>query len=148
MRTLSSPEAGTGVDQKVQVSYLDVVISTIMGATAMQFGKTVKQLRLGLGLTQQEIAEQTNVSVSYVSKVENEKLHFGDYPSEKFIHRLAEALNADEDHLLLLANKVPAAMLMRIRQRPTLFRRIAMMDNGALDALESTLRSSEKHANQ
>jgi transcriptional regulator with XRE-family HTH domain len=110
-----------------------------MGATAMQFGETVRKLRIGLGLTQQEIAEQTNVSVSYISKVENEKLHFGDYPSEKFIHRLAEVLKADEDHLLLLADKVPAAMRIRIRQRPDLFRRIAMMDNVALDALESSI---------
>lgn len=110
-----------------------------MGATAMQFGETVRKLRIGLGLTQQEIAEQTNVSVSYISKVENEKLHFGDYPSEKFIRRLAEVLKADEDELLLLADKVPAAMRMRIRQRPALFRRIAMMDNGALDALESSI---------
>lgn len=110
----------------------------------MQFGETVRQLRLGLGLTQQEIAEQTSVSVSYISKVENEKLHFGDYPSEKFIHRLAEVLKADEDHLLLLADKVPPAMRIRIRQRPELFKRIATMDNHALDALESaiTLKSS------
>jgi len=110
----------------------------------MQFGETVRQLRLGLGLTQQEIADQTSVSVSYISKVENEKLHFGDYPSEKFIHRLAEVLKADEDHLLLLADKVPAAMRIRIRQRPGLFRRIAMMDNGALDALESALTQANQ----
>jgi len=119
-----------------------------MGATAMQFGETIRQLRLELGLTQQEIAEQTSVSVSYISKVENEKLHFGDYPSEKFIHRLADVLKADEDHLLLLADKVPAAMRMRIRQRPELFRRIAMMDNQALDALELAMRSSKKQANR
>lgn len=118
----------------------------IMGATAMQFGETVRQLRLGLGLTQQDIAEQTSVSVSYISKVENEKLHFGDYPSEKFIHRLAEVLKADEDHLLLLADKIPAGMRKRIRQRPELFRRIAMMDNGALDALESSITLKSNNA--
>jgi len=114
----------------------------------MQFGETVRQLRLGLGLTQQEIAEQTSVSVSYISKVENEKLHFGDYPSEKFIHRLAEVLKADEDHLLLLADKVPAAMRIRIRQRPALFRRIAMMDNGALDELESSIIERPSNASK
>ena len=105
----------------------------------MQFGEKVRSLRLSLGLTQQEIAERTDVSVSYISKVENEKLHFGDYPSEKFIHRLADVLKADEDQLLLLADKVPAAIRKRIRQRPDLFRRIAMMDNRALDALESSI---------
>ena len=45
----------------------------------MQFGETVRQLRLGLGLFQLDISEQTSVSISYMSKVENEKLHFGDY---------------------------------------------------------------------
>lgn len=105
----------------------------------MQFGQTVRKLRIERGLTQQETAEQTNVSVSYISKVENEKLHFGDYPSENFIHRLAEALKADEDHLMLLADKVPAGIRIRIRQRPDLFRKIAMMDNNALDALETSI---------
>ena len=105
----------------------------------MQFGETVRQLRLGLGLTQQEIAEQTSVSVSYISKVENEKLHFGDYPSEKFIHRLAEVLKADEDHLLLLADKVPAAMRMRIRERPDLYRKLTKLDKGSLDKIESSI---------
>jgi len=119
-----------------------------MGATAMQFGETIRQLRLELGLTQQEIAEQTSVSVSYISKVEIEKLQFGDYPSEKFIHRLADVLKADEDHLLLLADKVPAAMRKRIRQRPELFRRIATMDNRALDALESSITPTSRNASK
>ncbi len=57
-----------------------------------------------------------HVSVSYISKVENGKLHFGDYPSEKFIHKLAGELKADEDELLLLADKVPASIRLRIRQ--------------------------------
>ena len=105
----------------------------------MQFGETVRQLRLGLGLTQQDIAEQTSVSVSYISKVENEKLHFGDYPSEKFIHRLAAVLKADEDYLLLLADKVPAAMRMRIRERPDLYRKLIKLDKQSLDQIESSI---------
>jgi transcriptional regulator with XRE-family HTH domain len=47
-------------------------------------------LRLELGLTQQDIAEQNHVSDSYISKVKNERLQFGDYPSGTFIQRLAE----------------------------------------------------------
>jgi transcriptional regulator with XRE-family HTH domain len=130
---------GTGVDQKARVAYSFGAKSTIMGASAMQFGETVRNLRIDLGRTQQEIAERTNARVSYISNPKYEKLHLGDYPSEKFIHRFAEALKADEDQLLLLADKLSAAMQMRVRQRPALFRRIAMMDNGALYALESPL---------
>ena len=80
-----------------------------------------------------------SVSVSYISKVENGKLHFGDYPSEKFIHKLAGELQADEDELLLLANKVPASILCRIRQRPEFFRKLAKMDVNELDTLASTI---------
>jgi transcriptional regulator with XRE-family HTH domain len=105
----------------------------------MRFGERVRELRVLRGLTQHVIADRMNVSVSYISKVENEKLHFGDYPSEKFIHKLANELKADEDELLLLADKVPASIRQGIRQRPNLFRQIAKMDKHALDALESAI---------
>lgn len=105
----------------------------------MQFGDKVRKLRVARGLTQQAVADSMNVSVSYISKVENGKLNFGDYPSEKFIHKLAGELKADEDELLLLADKIPVSMRRRIRQRPDLFRQIAKMDKQALDALESAI---------
>jgi transcriptional regulator with XRE-family HTH domain len=70
-----------------------------------------------------------------ISKVENERLHFGDYPSEKFIHRLASELNADEDELLLLADKVPESMPQRIRERPDAIRAFAMLDDRTMDEL-------------
>ena len=105
----------------------------------MQFGERVKELRHLRGVKQSDLAARMNVSVSYISKVENEKLHFGDYPSEKFIHKLAGELQADEDELLLLANKVPASILCRIRQRPEFFRKLAKMDVNELDTLASTI---------
>ncbi len=101
----------------------------------------MRLLRAGCGLTQQQVADRTGVSVSYVSKVENDRLHFGDYPSEKFIHKLAEALNADEDELLLLADKVPSAIREKIRQRPELFRKLAEMDKKALDSVELAINA-------
>lgn len=107
----------------------------------MQFGERVRELRHQRGVKQADLAARMNVSVSYISKVENGKLHFGDYPSEKFIHKLSEELIADEDELLLLADKVPASIRQRIRQRPKLFRQIAKMDKRALDRLESSLNT-------
>ena len=106
----------------------------------MQFGERVRELRVLRGLTQQVIADRMSVSVSYISKVENGKLHFGDYPSEKFIHKLAGELQADEDELLLLADKVPASIRCKIRQRPEFFRKLAKMDGKELDALESAIQ--------
>lgn len=105
----------------------------------MQFGEKVRELRVLRGLTQQIIADRMSVSVSYISKVENGKLHFGDYPSEKFIHKLAGELQADEDELLLLADKVPASIRIRIQQRPDLFKRLAKMDESELDMVSAAL---------
>lgn len=61
------------------------------------------------------------MSFTYISKVENAKLHFGDFPSEKFII-LAEELEADEEELLLMADKVPERISKRVRERPDAFR--------------------------
>ena len=47
------------------------------------------------------------VSHTYISKIENEKLDFGDYPSEELIRKIAKALAADVDELLMLAEKIP-----------------------------------------
>ena len=105
----------------------------------MLFGEKVRLLRVQSGKTQQELAESLGVSVSYISKVENGKLHFGDYPSEKFIHKLADALESDEDELLLLADKVPASIRKRIQERPGFFQKLAKMDTKKLDALEGSI---------
>ena len=101
----------------------------------MQFGQRVRELRESQGLTQRQLASSLDVSVSYISKVENEKLHFGDYPSAKFIHKLADELDADEDELLLLADKVPEELRKRIREKPDAFRVVASLDDASLDKL-------------
>src|SRR6056297_1349706 len=111
------------------------MMSHSTASKTMQFGERVKYLRHQRDFTQQFLADRMNVSVSYISKVENGKLHFGDYPSEKFIHKLASELKADEDELLLLADKVPASIRKRIQQRPDLFRKLAAMDKRSLEAL-------------
>jgi transcriptional regulator with XRE-family HTH domain len=105
----------------------------------MQFGNRIRVLRASCALTQQQLADRMGVSVSYISKVENERLHFGDYPSSKFIHKLAVELRTDEDELLLLADKIPAAIHKRIRQRPGFFRKIAALNDLQLDELETKL---------
>src|SRR3954470_15804035 len=101
----------------------------------MRFGERVRELRLGKKLGQRGLAKQVSVSFTYVSKIENEKLDFGDYPSEELIRRLAAALAADEDELLLLAEKIPAAIRQRVLQRPDAFRKLASLDDYALDAV-------------
>lgn len=106
----------------------------------MQFGERVRELRKRCGWTQKDLAEHLDVSVSYISKVECERLHFGDYPSAKFIHKMADELDGDEDELLLLADKVPEEIRKRIRERPDAFRKFARLDDRTIDKLLRQLR--------
>lgn len=112
----------------------------------MKFGTKVRATRMQRGMTQQELAKRMSVSVSYIGKVENERLHFGDYPSEKFILRLALELHADEDVLLMLADKVPTDIREKIRQRPNLFRATAQLDDRALNCLTTQLVATPSDA--
>jgi len=101
----------------------------------MKFGERVRVLRQQRQLTQQKLAERVGVSVGYISKVETERLQFGDYPSEKFIHKLAEALEADEDELLLLSERVPEPIRKRVLERPDVFGPLAQLDDRSLDSV-------------
>jgi len=97
------------------------------------FGQRIRELRQAKKWTLRQLAPKVGVGFTYLSKVENEKLDFGDYPSEALIHRLAEALDVDEDELLILANKIPESIRRRLRERPDAFRLLARLDDRALD---------------
>ncbi len=76
--------------------------------------------------------------------MENERLNFGDYPSDALIHRLADALEADEEELLILAKRVPEPVKTRFFQRPEVFCAIAKCDDATLDKFMKELRQREK----
>ena len=105
----------------------------------MRFGERIRQLRRDRGTTQRDLAAKVNVEFSYISKIENGRLDFGSSPSESLIHRLAEALGADEIELLLLAERVPEIVKRRILDRPEAFLRIAALDDRALDRMLAQL---------
>ena len=106
----------------------------------MRFGEQVRALRTSKGLSQRALAHLIGVSFAYVSKVENGTLDFGDYPSERFIQRLAAALEADEEELLLLAEKIPETIRRRFFERPDAFRQIARLDDRRLDRLLASMK--------
>jgi len=62
-------------------------------------------------------------------------LDFGDYPSEELIRKLAKALGADEDELLLLAEKIPEHIKKRVMEHPDAFRKFAQLDDKTIQAL-------------
>ena len=105
----------------------------------MTFGERIRQLRKEKNLSQRDLATKVGVNFTYISKIENEKLDFGDYPSEELIRKLAKALRADADELLILAEKIPEAIKKRVMERPDVFRKLAKLDDERLDKLLENL---------
>ncbi len=101
----------------------------------MRFGEKIRELRKAKNLSQRGLGEAVQVSFTYISKVENEKLDFGDYPSEELIRKLADALDTDVDELFLLAKKIPEQIRQRVMERPDAFRKIANLDDETLNKL-------------
>ena len=101
----------------------------------MRFGEAIRELRQERNLSQRELAAMVDVTFTYISKIENHKLDFGEHPSEVMICKLAEALAADEDELLFLAEKVPPQIKQRVMERPEAFRKFAQLDDKTLDQL-------------
>jgi transcriptional regulator with XRE-family HTH domain len=101
----------------------------------MRFGERIRELRKAKNLSQRALGDLVGVSFTYISKVENEKLDFGDYPSEDLIRKLAKALEADEGDLFLLAEKIPEDIRKRVMERPDAFRKFASLDDKAIDKL-------------
>jgi transcriptional regulator with XRE-family HTH domain len=58
----------------------------------MKFGERIRGLRREKNLGQRALAGAVGVSFTYISKIENETLDFGDFPSEDLILRLASIL--------------------------------------------------------
>lgn len=106
-----------------------------IGITTMRFGERIRELRQAMDLTQRDLGSTVGVEFSYISKIENGKLDFGEFPSEALIHRLADALKADEYELLVLAEKVPPEVRSRFFERPDAFRLLAGLDDILLDGL-------------
>ena len=108
----------------------------------MKFGETIRELRQERNLSQRELAAIVDVTFTYISKIENHKLDFGEHPSEEMICKLAAALEADEDALLILAEKVPPTIKQRVMERPEVFRKFAELDDRSLDRLVEQIDNS------
>ncbi|MSQ96902.1 MAG: XRE family transcriptional regulator [Gemmataceae bacterium] len=106
----------------------------------MTFGSRIRELRQAKNLTLRDLAKNVKVTFTYLSKIENQKLSFGEFPSDDLIVKLARALDADADELLLLAEKIPEAIRKRVLQRPDVFRKMAKLDDLALDRLMAQIK--------
>lgn len=101
----------------------------------MTFGERVRQLRQSRGMTLRDVSQVVGVGSTYLCKVENGRLDFGEYPSDVLIHRLAVAFETDEEELTVLAERVPERIRKRVIERPDVFGAIADCDDATLDRL-------------
>src|SRR5579885_3812871 len=69
-------------------------------SVAMTFGERLRELRKAKNLGQRALADMVDINFTYLSKIENGRLDFAQFPSEDLIRKLAKALDADEDELL------------------------------------------------
>ena len=104
------------------------------------FGEKIRELRRAKGYSLRSLAPIVGVGYSYLSKIENGKLDFGDSPSEALIHRLADTLDGDEDELLLMAGRIPDSISRRILDQPEVFRTLAKCDDEQLERLAKLAR--------
>lgn len=81
------------------------------------FGAKLRELRKNARLSQRELAERVGVNFSYLSKIESGAMP---PPSEQVIEKLADALGADKDELLLLAGKIPSDIARILMNKKTL----------------------------
>jgi len=105
------------------------------------FGQRLRQLRLEQCANQRDLAQRVGIDFTYLSKIENSRMP---PPAAATIVRLAKALHADTDELLLLANKVPrdiTPILTRSRAMPAFLRSI---DDLSADEIEELSHYAQK----
>lgn len=101
----------------------------------MTFGQRLRELRKARNLSQKALADKVGINFTYLSKIENERLDFAQFPSEELIRKLAAALEADEGELMILAQKIPEQIKKRVMERPDAFRKFADLDDKTIDRI-------------
>jgi HTH-type transcriptional regulator, competence development regulator len=72
---------------------------------AKTFGQRLQELRREAGISQRDLAAQTGVDFSYISKVENDRLP---PPAADTVVKICAILQVPSDELLALTGKVPS----------------------------------------
>jgi transcriptional regulator with XRE-family HTH domain len=102
-------------------------------------GQRIREIRKTRNLTQRELADRVGINFTYLSRVENDRLDDEQTPREETLQKIARALDADPDELLLLARRIPDAYRDRILSRPGVFRKLLNLSDTALEELVEQL---------
>lgn len=96
----------------------------------MKFGAHVRKVRESKGISQVTLATQAGVSQSYICKIELESNYPA--PSENCIRRIAQALNVNENELILKAGQVPSGLKAVMKNNPSLTRLVRILSEQPL----------------
>lgn len=113
----------------------------------MTFGERLRELRLERGYNQRTLADKVGIDFTYLSKIETGKMA---PPSQDTIKKIAAALEADGDELLILANKVPddvKDVITESTEMPAFLRQMRDLDAEEMERLKryvNKLRSRRK----
>jgi transcriptional regulator with XRE-family HTH domain len=85
-----------------------------MTSTVQTIGQRIKEERLKAGLTQRALAVKVEVGVPHISKIEAGR----ESPSDELLERMAEAFGVDAGELMLVARRIPDAVLDKLAADP------------------------------
>jgi transcriptional regulator with XRE-family HTH domain len=107
------------------------------------FGTALRNYRRRAGLSQRELAEQTGLDFSYISKIENGRLP---PPAADTVVLLSQALGVEVEELLALTGKIPSEVrrafgTSRMAQRFMLEAQQLELTDEEWKAMASALRS-------
>lgn len=109
-------------------------------------GQRIREIRKSRNLTQRELADRVGLNFTYLSRIENDRLDADQTPREETLQKIADALEADTDELLLLARRIPDSFRNRILARPGMFRRILTLSDDDLERLLTEVEESQHSA--
>ena len=106
-------------------------------------GQRIRDIRKSRNLTQRGLADLVGINFTYLSRIENDRLDADQTPREDTLQKIAVALNADPDELLLLARRIPNSYRCRILARPAIFRRILKLSDEDLERLLTEVEQTQ-----
>ena len=91
-----------------------------MTTASSEIGKTLKQRRLMIPLTQRELAARSGISASHLARVER-----GDrFPSGHILRKVAKPLGFDESQLLIVAGYLSPDSSSETGEEPRIYRQL------------------------
>ena len=112
----------------------------------MTLGNKIKQLRQDREMTQKDLAEKIGVEVTYLSKIENNRLP--PYLSEEKLKKIVSVLglnNKEEDDLFGLAKKIPSSIKEMV-EKPSVQKFLRTIpDNWSDNQIENYIKKGFKN---